>query len=325
MNRSLFQLLTFLVFLTLVVTQQAPNSHVDESLTNYSSLYQKVSVTQDQSTLLEVIKEKSKNYEEPPQDAKIDKVWKKIPGRNGIKVNIDKSYENMKDSGKFDETLLVYDQIPPEVTMDELPPSPIYKGHPEKQMVSFLINVAWGTDNIPSMLNTLKEHQVKATFFIEGKWASKNTKLVKMIKEEGHLIGNHAYDHPDMSQLSNAENMEQMKKTNEILEAITGEKPKWFAPPSGSFKDQVVTSASELGMNTVLWSVDTIDWKKPSTSVMVNRVMSNIHPGAMVLMHPTDVIKDGLDDLILNIKEKEYRIGTVEKLLNEKRLNTVTK
>ncbi|WP_328701075.1 polysaccharide deacetylase family protein [Aquibacillus kalidii] len=316
MNRTIIQLIAFFGLL-LIIFQYDGQILWNNNNTEYIAAFQ--SATDQEPELLEKIKEKKAKYEEEPQNAKIDKVWKKMPGRNGIEVNVEKSYEKMKEMGKFKEELLVYDQVEPEVNLDDLPPSPIYKGHPEKNMVSFLINVAWGTDNIPSILNSLKKEKVKATFFIEGKWASENTDLVKMIQEEGHLIGNHAYNHPDMNKLSKAENVEQMERTNEILEAIVGETPKWFAPPSGSFNDEVVKSASDLGMNTILWSVDTIDWKKPSTSVMVNRVMSKIHPGAMILMHPTDVIEQGIDELILNIKQKEYKIGTVDKLLNTKR------
>ncbi|MED4474613.1 MULTISPECIES: polysaccharide deacetylase family protein [Oceanobacillus] len=265
------------------------------------------------------IEEKSKEFEQPPVDAYIDDVWKKTPGRNGIKVNIDKSYEKMKDKGVFDESLLVYKEIPPKVKLADLQASPIYRGHPEKEMVSFLINVSWGTEYIPDILKTLNDHKVKATFFIEGKWAKENPELVKMIDEQGHIIGNHAYNHPDMATLSNQKIVEQITQTNEILTAITDKTPKWFAPPSGSFNDQVVQSAFNLKMETILWTVDTIDWKNPSVNVMINRVNSKIHPGATILMHPTSVIANGLDDLIKVIKEKEYRIGTIEKLLSEER------
>ncbi|SFD79667.1 probable sporulation protein, polysaccharide deacetylase family [Lentibacillus persicus] len=269
--------------------------------------------------LYKEIKRKSSNYEEAPQNAVIDEVWKKMPGRYGVKVNIDKSYEQMKKNDYFDETLLVYDQIPPEVTMDDLPAAPIYRGHPDKNMVAFLINVSWGTEYIPPILNILKEHNVKATFFIEGKWALENSDYVKMIQEQGHVIGNHAYNHPAMSRLSADAIVEQLSKTNEILEAITGEAPGWFAPPSGDYNEQVVKAAAEQKMGTILWSVDTIDWKKPSVSVMMNRVNDNIHPGATLLMHPTPSIKEGLGDLIKEIKGKGYKIETLNTLLSAER------
>ncbi|WP_405102108.1 polysaccharide deacetylase family protein [Oceanobacillus sp. FSL H7-0719] len=278
-----------------------------------------ISVSQSKDSLYKEIEEKAETYKEAPQNAYIDRVWKKTPGRNGKEVNIEKSYRNMKKAGVFREELLVYNDLYPEISLQDLPAAPIYRGHPEKEMVSFIINVSWGKEHIPAILETLNEYQVKASFFIEGKWARENAELVKMIKENGHIIGNHAYNHPDMARINRSEITDQIVKTNEILKAINSENPVYFTPPSGSFNDQVIQTAADLNMETVLWTVDTIDWKNPSISVMINRVSNNIHPGAIILMHPTQVIADGLDELILLIKEKGYKIGRIDSLLSEER------
>ena len=90
------------------------------------------------------IETRSEEYKEDPVDAYIDRIWKKTPGRNGLRVNIDKSYDKMKKMGVFDESLIVYDQVAPQVTLSDLPASPIYRGHPEKEMVALMINVSWG-------------------------------------------------------------------------------------------------------------------------------------------------------------------------------------
>ncbi len=269
--------------------------------------------------LLEEIKNKAEKYEEPAQDAYIDRVWKKTPGRNGLQVQVHASYRAMKKKGKFDPKLLQFKEIPPKKSLQDLPPAPIYRGHPEKNMVAFLINVSWGTEYIPKILKTLKTHDIKATFFIEGKWAKENKEVVQMIYEQGHLIGNHAYNHPDMATLSEADIQRQIDDTNAIIEAIIKERPRYFAPPSGSYTDKVVEYAHDADMETILWTVDTIDWKNPSVSVMINRVMSKLHPGAMILMHPTSSVAQGLDSLIKQIKEEGYRIDTVDRLLDEAR------
>src|SRR5699024_11068761 len=251
---------------------------------------------------------------EKPENAYIDRVFKKTPGRNGKRVLISESYKKMKGEGNFDETLLVYEEVPPKVTLMVLPPAPIYRGHPDKKMVSLLINVSWGTEYIPSILKTLKEKHIKATFFIEGKWAKENKEYVRMIHEQGHLIGSHAYDHPDMARLNDAEINDQIKDTNEIIEEIVQFRPSWFAPPSGSFNNRTVELAHKAKMQTILWTVDTIDWKNPSVSVMINRVMKNIHPGAMILMHPTEPVAQGLEQLVTAIKREGYDIDTVAQL-----------
>ncbi|MDO6449592.1 polysaccharide deacetylase family protein [Oceanobacillus profundus] len=276
-------------------------------------------VINQKDALYQKIQEKKELYSVKPQDAYIDRVWKKTAGRNGLEVNIEKSYEKMKETGIFDESKLVFDQISPEVSLMDLDGSPIYRGHPEKDMVAFFINVSWGEEHIPEMLRILKENQVKATFFIEGKWAQQNSEIVKMIDEQGHVIGNHAYNHPDMARLSNQAMIDQISQTNQILTAITGKKAKWFAPPSGSYNDQVVYSAEDLNMETILWTVDTIDWKNPSVSVMINRVKDKIHPGATILMHPTPATANGLEQLIQLVRESGYRLGTIDMLLSEER------
>lgn len=260
-------------------------------------------------------------YEVPPKDATIDRVWKAIPGYNGQKVDIEASYKNMKNKGVFNEKKIVFTQTKPKVHLQDLPASPIYKGHPDKPMVTFIINVAWGNEYLSDMLATLKRHNVSVSFFLEGNWVKKNPDLAKMIVSSGHEVGNHSYSHPDMKQLTAGRAREQMVKTNEIIEAATGEKCIWFAPPSGSFRDETIKVADELNMMTVMWTVDTVDWKKPSPDVLINRVMSKIDNGSMVLMHPTESTAKSLDRLITQIKQKDLNIGTVSELMSEERVN----
>ncbi|MEK5502085.1 polysaccharide deacetylase family protein [Bacillus sp. FSL M8-0168] len=277
-------------------------------------------VAAQKDELYQELLQKAPEYEVKAQNAKIDRIWKAMPGYNGLKVNIEKSYKKMKRSGTFDEKLLVYDQVKPEVRLESLKPEPIYRGHPDKPMVSFLINVAWGNEHLTKMLPVLKENDVKATFFLEGRWVKNHPELAKTIVRDGHEIGNHSYNHPDMSKLTSERISEQLRLTNRQIKETIGVEPKWFAPPSGSFRKEVVDQARKMGMGTVMWTVDTIDWQKPQPAVLQHRVLSKVHNGAMILMHPTDPTAKSLGILIQKLKEKGYHIGTVSQLLNEKRL-----
>ncbi|MED4225467.1 polysaccharide deacetylase family protein [Neobacillus cucumis] len=277
-------------------------------------------VTKQTDPLYQQIIKSAHTYEVPPSDAKIDSVWKAIPGYNGIKVDIAASYKKMKIKGEFDEKKLVFVQTKPKVHLKNLQPTAIYKGHPDKPMVSFIINVAWGNEYLSDMLATLKKHNLSVTFFLEGNWTKNNPELAKMIVSAGHEVGNHSYSHPDMSKITADKAREQMIKTNEIIEAATGEKCVWFAPPSGSYRDETVKIANELGMKTVMWTVDTVDWRKPSPDVLINRVMSKIGNGSMVLMHPTESTAKSLDRLITLIEKKNLQIGTVSELMDEERI-----
>lgn len=282
--------------------------------------FEDVSAVKQPDEIYQTIAAKVKDYEKPAQDAQIHTVWKATPGYNGLTIDIDESYEKMKKIGKFDEKQIVFKQVKPKVHLSDLPPAPIYRGHPDKTMVSFLINVAWGNEYLPSMLEVLDKHGVKATFFLEGRWAKENPALVKTIKEAGHEIGNHSYSHPDMARITTDQIRKQIGSTNEVIKEITGAAPVWFAPPSGSFRQDVITVADEFKMETVLWSVDTIDWQKPEPGVLVERVLKKVHNGAMILMHPTDSSSRSLETLIQSIKQKGYSFGSVSMLLDEERL-----
>ena len=284
------------------------NDMVASTEGNREDLYKEIQAHSDQDKI-------------EPIDAKVDRVWKAIPGYNGRVVDIEASYSKMKAAGEFDKNKIVYKEVPPNVHLEDLNPEPIYRGNPQKPMITFLINVAWGNEYIPEILKTLESHQIQATFFFDGSWVKKNPDLAKMIKEANHEIGNHAYSHPDLKQRSRAETMEELKRTNDIIEETLAIKPKWFAPPSGSFNSTTIQVADQLGMRTILWTVDTVDWKKPETSEMVGRVVSKVENGSMILMHPTKPTAEGLNVMIMDIKKKGYQLGTVSDLMSEKRID----
>jgi probable sporulation protein (polysaccharide deacetylase family) len=267
------------------------------------------------------IKAYAQEYKVASVDARVDPVWKAIPGYNGREVDINASYKEMSASKKFVASQVVYREVPPKVHLKDLPPNPIFRGNPKKPMVALMINVAWGNEYLPQMLKTLNQYHVKATFFLDGSWVKKNPKLALMISEEGHSIGNHAYSHPDLKTKSKAETIDQLKKTNETIEAVLDVKPIYFAPPSGSFNKQTVDVAHSLGMHTVLWTVDTVDWKHPNPNDMVERVTNKVEAGSMVLMHPTKETAEALAMIIQEIEDKGYQLGTVPDLLSEARVD----
>jgi peptidoglycan-N-acetylglucosamine deacetylase len=279
-----------------------------------------VATHNESPNLLDEIRTYAKRNNAEPIDAKLDRIWKAIPGYNGLTVDVEESYLAMWESSKFDTKKLVYKEVSPKIHLTDLPPSPIYRGNPEKPMVTLLINVAWGNEFIPQILKTLDEHKVKATFFFDGSWVKKNPDLAKQIYNKNHEIGNHAYSHPDLKHKSPKETEIELKKTNDVIEETLGVKPIWFAPPSGSFKQETITVARDLGMLTILWTADTVDWRNPSTAEMVKRVTSQVENGTMILMHPTRPTAEGLDSMIRDIQEQGYVIGTVSEMMSEERI-----
>lgn len=255
----------------------------------------------------------------PPVDAVVDRVWKAIPGYNGLEIDVESTYRNAllapKEPIKF-----VYRQIEPKVSLNELGAEPIYRGNPAKPMVSLMINVAWGNQYIVPMLDILDEEKVKVTFFLDGSWLSKNPELVAEMLKRGHEMENHAYTHPNMSTLSRARATVEIEKTQKLLKESLGVTNKWFAPPSGDFDQETVEIASSLGLKTVLWTVDTVDWRNPAPESIVAKITSKAEPGTLVLMHPTASSSKALKAMIRGIKAKGLQLGTVSQTLSAERL-----
>ena len=316
MNRKLSQFLAICIIcgLSWVLVQNPLTESYLASINKRTA--EPVSV---KDSLFEEIQQAADKYNEKPTDAVVDRVWKKTPGYNGVEIDVEKSYKRMKAKGMFSEKLLVFKEIAPKIHLKDLPPSPIYRANPNKPSVSFIINVAWGNEYITSMLDTLKKHRIKATFVLEGRWVKQNPEIAKTIAKEGHELGNHSYTHPDMQRLSMQAAVKEIEDTNKVIQEVTGTKPALFGPPSGSFNDGTVKAASSLGMETILWTVDTVDWRKPAPEVLINRVVTKLHNGALVLMHPTDSTSQSLETLITSI-EKNYKIIPVGEALLEERI-----
>lgn len=316
MKRQIGQGIIF-IFLFLLSYQFIENPYTN---TYMNALREEQALTVSANDPLYVeIKQKVHMYEDKPVDAVIDPVWKAIPGYNGREVDIEKSFHKMKKDKRFNENKLVFKEKKPNISLSQLDPAPIYKGNPKKQMVAFQVNVAWGNEYLVELLKTLRTYDLQVTFNLDGSWTKKNPRLAKMIVDEGHEIGNHAYSHPDFQRLTDEQIREELEKTNDIIEVTVKRKPKWFAPPSGSYNTRAVRIAHELQMGTILWTIDTVDWKSPNPYDMASRVIQESHAGAMILMHPTQATVQGLEMIIEGTEKKGLQIGTVSELLSEKR------
>jgi probable sporulation protein (polysaccharide deacetylase family) len=274
----------------------------------------------DGSRLYERIRQEADKRFEPPVNAVVDRIWKAIPGYNGREVDIEQTYIANAGIGPEDEITYIYREIEPEIGLDQLGPHPIYRGNPRKAMVSLMINVAWGNEYLEPMLDTLDREGVKATFFLDGSWLSKYPDYAKAIQKRGHEISNHAYSHPDMSKLSRAAAYQQIDKTEKLLRSVLGVTDnRWFAPPSGDYNQTTVEIAAELGLKTVLWTIDTVDWKKPPADAVVAKISAKLEPGSLILMHPTSTSRDALAGIIAAAKKKGYALGTVSETLSSRR------
>jgi len=273
-------------------------------------------------SLRQWIEEEAEKRRIPPANAVIDRIWKAIPGYAGREVDIEATFAKAKAAGLAPgapDFPWVYREVPPAVNLEDLPLAPIYRGNPAKPMVALMVNVAWGDEHLPAMLDILDQHRVKATFFLDGSWLSKHEAMAKEILRRGHELSNHAYSHPDMSRLDLAAQRREIGKTEELLKKL-GVKNRWFAPPSGDYDDRTVRVAHELGLRTVLWTLDTVDWKNPPADAIVQKISRQVGPGHLILMHPTASAKRALPGILQAIRAKGLTPGTVSRTLSSERI-----
>lgn len=181
--------------------------------------------------------------------------------------------------------------------------------------VSLMFNVYSDTESVYEILETLEKHNAKATFFIGGSWADDNVDCLKVIVEKGHELGNHGYFHKDHPSLSKQANVKEISLCNEFMKKATGVESKLFAPPSGAYDEKTVESAETLGLKTILWTRDTIDWRDKNASLVYTRATKDITGGEFVLMHPTKHTSQALNDILNYYESCSLRAVTVSENL----------
>lgn len=194
---------------------------------------------------------------------------------------------------------------------------PIYQGNEQEKKIALTCNVFWGEEYIPRMLEILEEKKVKITYFAGGTWVEDFPELLQRMDAAGHEIGSHGYSHPHPDRLSKSGNLRDMQKGEKLIYDTINKRPKLYAPPYGEKGASVLKAAQEQGYSFILWSIDTIDWQRPSPEVIVQRVVGKAHNGAIVLMHPTAPTIKALPLIIDKLKAEGYQFVTVGELIKD--------
>jgi probable sporulation protein (polysaccharide deacetylase family) len=267
------------------------------------------------------IDKEASSHESAPINARNDRVWKLIPGLDGLIVDKEKTFEKTKQLHSK-QIQWVYKTVKPVIDLKDLGTGPIYRGNEQKKAVALMVNVAWGTEYLPEMLKIFQKENIKVTFFLDGTWLNDHRKEGLALEKAGHEIGNHGYTHRMMSQVTVDRMQREIGRTEEVIKQVFHHPSKWFAPPAGDYNTKVVQIANEFRLGTVLWTLDTIDWRKTtSSSSMIQKVSTKVEPGNLILMHPTDRTVKALPGIIHAIKQKNLVLTTVSEVLSTKRMN----
>lgn len=195
---------------------------------------------------------------------------------------------------------------------------PIYSVETTEKKVALTFDAAWGSDKTLSIVKILKDADIKGTFFLVGFWTQQNADKVKQIDEAGFDIGTHSNTHPKMSALSKSQITEELSSSMNLITNITGKKVEYFRPPFGDYNDTLVSTASELGLKTVQWDVDTLDWKGLPANDILNRIKASVKNGSIILCHNnSDHIVEALPLIISYLKSEGYEMVKISELVHQ--------
>ncbi len=170
------------------------------------------------------------------------------------------------------------------------------------------------------ILDVLQKHKVPAAFFLVGNYLQKNADLVRRMVAEGHIVGNHTMHHYDMRKLSDkAAFSRELTELETLFQETTGkEMPKFYRPPQGLYSEENLKMAQALGYRTVFWSLAYVDWNndaQPTREQALDKLLSRVHPGAVVLLHSTSQTNaEILDELLTQWKEMGYTFAGIDTL-----------
>ena len=196
---------------------------------------------------------------------------------------------------------------------------PVYRVARDDKTLALTIDAAWSADKTKTILDTLDQYGIKATFFLCGVWVRAYPDMVKEIAARGHEIGNHSMTHPHMNRISAEQIRTELSSLDDEIEKLTGKRTKLFRAPFGEYNDTVVSTVRDMGYEAVQWNIDTVDWKEGRTAeTILNAVLPKLSSGSIILSHNNGfAIETYLPQLIEQAQKEGYRFVTISELLPE--------
>ena len=198
----------------------------------------------------------------------------------------------------------------------------VYVGDPGEKVLYLTFDAGYENGCTEKILDTLKKHNVPATFFLVGNYIEKNADLVRRMVAEGHIVGNHTMHHPDMSKIADKASVQrELALLEDLFRETTGkELPKYYRPPQGIYSRENLQMAKELGYKTVFWSLAYMDWNnndQPTAEYAYNKLLPRTHNGAVILLHSTSKTNaEILDELLTKWKTAGYTFKSIDTLFD---------
>lgn len=195
-----------------------------------------------------------------------------------------------------------------------------FLGDTSKKVIYLTFDCGYENGNTSAILDALKKHNAPAAFFVVGNMIETAPDLIRRMTEEGHIVGNHTYHHPDMSKISNQTAFQkELDDLSALYKKTTGQElSKYYRPPQGKFSEENLKQAKSLGYRTVFWSLAYVDWytdNQPTSEQAYSKLLPRIHNGAIVLLHSTSKTNaDILDALLTKWEGMGYTFASLDEL-----------
>lgn len=189
-------------------------------------------------------------------------------------------------------------------------------GNQEKKYIYLTFDEGYEAGYTPQLLKTLKENEVKATFFITAHFVNTNSDLVKQMIDEGHIVGNHTVNHKSMPDLTEEQIKTEIMDLHQVIYEKFGYEMKYMRPPKGEFSERTLKVTNTLGYKTVMWSFAYEDWdekKQPDENASQEKIIKNLHNGEIMLLHGNSKTNTNiLDSVIKDAKNMGYEFKSLE-------------
>jgi polysaccharide deacetylase family sporulation protein PdaB len=223
--------------------------------------------------------------------------------------------------------------LTPTPTPTPTPPPPLVylaaHGNPDLHEIALTFDDGPAPGYTQAVLGVLRHYHVVATFFMLGIWVQRYPDLARAVAADGHAIGDHTWNHLDMTQQTASQVRQQLNNTRSIIQKVTGVTTYLFRPPYEAFNQQVLNIAHTLKFSTILWNVDPRDWARPGVSAIVNNILINAHNGSIILMHDGGGDRSqtvtALATVIEHLQRRGFTFVTIPQMLRHLQTKTVAK
>lgn len=193
----------------------------------------------------------------------------------------------------------------------------IYMGDPNKKYLYLTFDNGYENGYTASILDILKKEKVPAAFFVTGHYLKSAPELVERMVEEGHVVGNHSWSHPDLTQVSDEKLKRELEKVRYETEVLTGKKNMvYLRPPRGVFSERTMDLAKGAGYTHVFWSLAFVDWytdQQKGAQYAYDNIIRQVHPGAIMLLHTVSKDNaDALEKVLKDLKKQGYEFKSLD-------------